>query len=92
MTRLDGVKMVKSSAAHPKLSFDQANAICREFLPIGDQVFDYMARLRAAGFKAFMPRHAFIESFAESPQDPSPMHHRDRKGASRAALANAHLR
>jgi hypothetical protein len=56
--------MVEPREVRLKLPFQQANAICREFLPIGDQVFNYMMRLREAGFEAFLPRHRFIESFA----------------------------
>jgi hypothetical protein len=52
-----------------KLSFEQANAICREFLPVGDEVFSYTAQLRKAGFEAFLPRHEFIESFAETSEE-----------------------
>src|SRR5579871_2215027 len=61
--------MAKGGHTRPKLSFTQANAICREFLPIGDQVFDTMKRLREADFKAFLPRHRFIESFAATPKE-----------------------
>ena len=52
-----------------KLSFQQANAICREFLPIGEQVFSYMAQLSKDGFQAFLPRSEFIESFAETAEE-----------------------
>lgn len=61
--------MAKPHDPRPKLSFQQANAICREFLPLGDRAFDYMARLREAGFEAFAPRHMYDESFAESPEE-----------------------
>src|ERR671925_472813 len=58
--------MAKSRDSRPKLSFEQANAICRSFVPIGDEIFNYMARLREAGFEAFLPRYEFIKSFAQS--------------------------
>jgi hypothetical protein len=61
--------MAQTRDSRPKLSFEDANAICREFVPIGDQVFDYMARLREAGFEAFIPRQCFIESFAANPEE-----------------------
>jgi hypothetical protein len=61
--------MVKPQDPRPKLTFGQANAICREFLPIGDRIFDYMARLTEAAFEAFRPRHEFIESFATNPEE-----------------------
>ena len=67
--------MAEQIRYRPKLSFAQANAICREFVPVGDQVFDYMAHLREAGFGAFMPRHEFVGSFAET-TDESELHHR----------------
>jgi hypothetical protein len=56
--------MAKLQDPRPRLTFEQANALCREFLPIGDHVFDYMAELGKAGFEAFLPRHRFTESFA----------------------------
>jgi len=52
-----------------KLSFEQASAICREFLPVGEEVFSHMEQLRKAGFEAFLPRHEFIESFAETSEE-----------------------
>jgi hypothetical protein len=61
--------MPKPRDFRPTLSFEEANAICREFVPIGDEVFRYMAQLEEAGFKAFLPRHEFIESFAETPEE-----------------------
>jgi hypothetical protein len=61
--------MVKRRENPLKLSFPQANAICREFLPIGDRVFDNMTRLQEAGFSAFLPRHHFIESFAANAEE-----------------------
>jgi len=61
--------MVKRREPRLKLSFGQADAICREFLPIGDQAFDYMQRLRETGFEAFLPRHRFVESFAANAEE-----------------------
>ena len=61
--------MVKPREPRLKLSFGQATAICRELLPIGERVFHYMAQLREAGFQAFLPRHEYIESFAETPEE-----------------------
>src|SRR4051812_42070167 len=61
--------MAKERDTRPRLSFAQANAICREFLSVGDQVFETMKRLREANFKAFLPRHRFIESFAATPKE-----------------------
>jgi hypothetical protein len=48
----------------PKLSFEQANAICRNWIALGDEVdrcFEQMTRL---GFEAFVPRNEYVESFA----------------------------
>src|SRR5579872_7264894 len=48
----------------PKLSFKQANAICRNWIALGDEVdrcFEEMIRL---GFEAFVPRNEYVESFA----------------------------
>jgi hypothetical protein len=61
--------MQKESAVHPKLSLDQANTLCREFLPIGEAVFDYVDRLQRAGFSAFVPHHDFIQSFCSSEEE-----------------------
>jgi hypothetical protein len=61
--------MKKRCEPRLKLSFGQANAICQEFLRIGDQAFEYMARLGEAGFEACLPRHRFIESFAASAEE-----------------------
>lgn len=58
--------MVISNAPIPKLSFDQANTICRHFLPIGDATFKYADELIKAGFSAFSPYANFIESFCDS--------------------------
>jgi hypothetical protein len=55
--------MPKSDDCRLKLSFEQANALCRELVPIGDEALSYLARLMEAGFSAFLPRHEFIESF-----------------------------
>jgi hypothetical protein len=61
--------MKKGRDRHLKLSFDQANAIGHHLVPIGDEVFHFMLRLQEADFKAFLPRHRFIESFAETPEE-----------------------
>jgi hypothetical protein len=45
------------------LTFDQANTICRNFLPIGEALFDYMDALRGAGFSAFAPLQEFTQSY-----------------------------
>src|SRR4051812_19068533 len=58
--------MAKRNEDRLQLSFNLANAICQEFLPIGDEAFSYMGRLTEAGFRAFLPRQEFIESFAET--------------------------
>ena len=56
--------MVKRSASdRPRLSFEQADRLCRTFLPLGDLVFDFMEQIQAAGFAAWLSRHKFIESF-----------------------------
>src|SRR6266567_3003216 len=55
--------------SRPKLSFDQAIAVCRQFLPIGDGSFDYMGQLQEAGFEAFLPFEDFTLSFAASPDE-----------------------
>lgn len=53
--------------SRPRLSFEQAAAVCREFVPIGDRAFDYMEQLQRVGFEAFLPFEAFIVSFAANP-------------------------
>jgi hypothetical protein len=57
------MNMQEEPASRPKLSFDQANVLCREFLQVGQAVFDYMDGLQRFGFSAFMPHHDFIQSF-----------------------------
>jgi hypothetical protein len=61
--------MAKSPPTRPQLSFVQAMAMGREFIAIGDQIFDYMSQLRKAGFQAFQPRHEFVESFAQGDEE-----------------------
>lgn len=52
----------------PRLNFDQADALCRSFVPIGDALFDIMGQLEAAGFAAWRPRYEFVKSFGD-PED-----------------------
>jgi hypothetical protein len=59
----------ESSDSRLKLSFAQANLLCRELVPIGDEAFNYMTGLVEAGFGAFLPWHKFVESFAETPEE-----------------------
>src|SRR4051794_28630076 len=47
----------------PTLSFTQANAVCRELVPVGEPIFRYMDELQESGFSAFVPYHRFVESF-----------------------------
>jgi hypothetical protein len=47
----------------PTLTVEQAAAICGGLLPIADQIFGYAEELRRAGFRAFVPRLTFLESF-----------------------------
>ncbi len=54
---------VKKELPRPKLSAAQANRLCRRFVPIGDEIFNYMAQLRQAGFSAFDLRKDFTDSF-----------------------------
>lgn len=61
--------MTGTTAFRPKLSFDEANRLCRQFLPIGDKIYEYMERLEDARFGAFRPYHKFVESFAETPEE-----------------------
>jgi hypothetical protein len=64
--------MTKSTdRERPKLSFEQANAVCGAFLPLGDALFAIMAKLRAAGFKAWVPYYEFMESLAENAEERS---------------------
>jgi hypothetical protein len=58
-----------SNEVRVKLSFERANAICREFVTVADEAFNFMNQLKQAGFRAFLPRHEFIESFAETPEE-----------------------
>lgn len=53
----------------PKLSFHQANTLCRKFVPIGEKVFQYMDQLEESGFAAFLPSSKFVDSFAENPEE-----------------------
>jgi hypothetical protein len=55
--------------ARAKLTFFQANTICRGFIPIADRAFECMDRLCEARFAAFMPRNEFVESFATSTEE-----------------------
>lgn len=61
--------MTQSKTPHPRLTPRQGNALCREFLPIGDRVFDYMEQLNKEGFAAFRPRREYIESFATNDEE-----------------------
>ena len=47
-----------------RLSFDQASAICEQFAPIGDHIFDYMDALAGSGYGALAPIAGFVDSFA----------------------------
>jgi hypothetical protein len=58
--------MTTHSPPRLTLSFDQANRICREFLPIGEALFDYIHELQDAGFSAFRPLHEFTQSFCDA--------------------------
>lgn len=59
----------RNDASRRRLSFEQANAICRRFVPIGDNLFTYIERLKEANFSAFVPYHEFLDSFASCPED-----------------------
>jgi hypothetical protein len=56
-------------ALYPKLSIQEADAICREFVPIGDEIFRYMDALKSGGFSAFVPNYEFGRSFCRSRED-----------------------
>jgi hypothetical protein len=58
-----------SNGSRLKLSFAQANALCLELVPIGDEAYHYATQLENAGFNASMPRRKFIESFAETAEE-----------------------
>jgi hypothetical protein len=62
-------KEKRSRSTRPKLTFEQANAVCREFLPIGGGIFDYADELQKAGFSAFIPHYEFLESFCGSREE-----------------------
>lgn len=49
--------------SHPKLSVEEVRAVCGGFLPLSDEIFRYADRLASAGFRAFIPRWKFTESF-----------------------------
>jgi hypothetical protein len=51
------------------LSLEQASVLCREFLPIGESLFYYVAALETACHQAFMPLYKFEESFCKTPED-----------------------
>lgn len=48
----------------PKLSFKQANAICRNWIALGDEVHRCFEEMTRLGFEAFVPRNEYVESFA----------------------------
>lgn len=51
-------------SAKPRLSFEQANAICRNWIALGDQADSYFETMIDWGFDAIRPRKIYIESFA----------------------------
>ncbi len=57
MTRL-------ADSSKPRLSFEQANAICRHWVVLGDQAHSHFEKMLGLGFEAFTPRNTYIESFA----------------------------
>lgn len=54
----------QADSSKPRLSFEQANAICRNWIALGDQADSYFEAMIDWGFEAFLPRKAYIESFA----------------------------
>jgi hypothetical protein len=54
----------QADGSKPRLSFEQANAICRNWIALGDQADSYFETMLDLGFEAFLPRKAYIESFA----------------------------
>lgn len=62
MAKRDGIP-------HPKLSIQESDAICREFVPIGDQIFRCIDALKSGGFSAFVPSYEFGRSFCRSKED-----------------------
>lgn len=47
------------------LTYRQADALCREFIPIGDQVFSIIDKLQQCKFGAFAPGLEFLTSFCQ---------------------------
>lgn len=53
-------------AAVRALTAGEADAVCRELVPIGDHVFDLKDQLQQAGFAAFIPANRLEESYCHS--------------------------
>jgi hypothetical protein len=60
---------IKRNDGRPRLSFEQANVICRSLVVVGDKALEHVAELRRRGFAAFVPRAKFVEAFAESSEE-----------------------
>jgi hypothetical protein len=54
----------QADSSKPRLSFEQANAICRNWIALGDQADSYFETMIESGFEAITLRKAYIESFA----------------------------
>src|ERR1700722_9630878 len=54
----------RQNSSKPRLSFEQANAICRNWIALGDQADSYFETMIESGFEAITLRKAYIESFA----------------------------
>ncbi len=61
--------MIAGRGLRPRLAFEQANSICKEFVPIGDAVFFYIEGLETAGFSSFVPYDEFVRSFCGGESD-----------------------
>jgi hypothetical protein len=51
------------------LTAQEAAAICRQWVPIGEDVFTYVEQLQAAGFSAFAPIMRFEASYCQSEEE-----------------------
>lgn len=54
----------QADGSKPRLSFEQANAICRNWIALGDRADSYFETMINRGFDAITPRKIYIESFA----------------------------
>lgn len=52
-----------------EVTFEQANAICRRLVPLGEMAIQTLDKLRDAGFSAFVKRDEFYAAFARDEEE-----------------------